>query len=227
MSKRSSVQVEDWKFGRVVAELMKISGKSFREVIRAEAAQILSGTMTSTRVASIKKIVAQQMPIGFKHSRNRGNKKFGKIGGRFYYLGGRQKGENWEQLLQNRIRRTDKILANRGVTAGQFYVMSQMLKLKLPKPPRNKAILNPNHSKISRYLNPREINKSKDNYTLFLESSMNVNANTGGNGTKFKSAGLVITQKVSGRAKLFSRAVRNEFLKDIKFRTRYYPLLFL
>jgi hypothetical protein len=226
MKNTNSVQVEDYKFGRVVRELMKLSGKDFRTVIRAEAAHILSGAMSSTKVGSIKKIVRNQMPIGMRYSRATGSKEFGKIGSSFYYLGGKQKDQNWSQLIDNRIKRTDKALENRGLTASQFYLMSQMLGLKLPRPPRNKAVSKGSHSKIKKFLNPHEKNLSKDEYQLILQSSSPMNANTGRTPSKFKSAGSVILAKTSGRAKLFSRAVRNEFLKDIKFRTKYYPLLF-
>lgn len=62
--------------------------------------------------------------------------------------------------------------------------------------------------------------------SFVFESHSTLSANTGRDKSKFQSAGNVILQKTSGCGKLFSKAVRNEFLKDIKFRTRYYPLLF-
>ena len=221
---KNQIEVERYKFGRIVRELMKMSGKTFREVIRAETGQVLSGAMNATKVGSKKKIIEHQMPIGMKYQRATGQKKFGKINGRFYYLGGRQRNENYSQLIENRQRRTDSGLQNRGLAASQFYLMSKMLNLKLPRPPRNQAIVNQSHNKFRKFLSPKEINNSKDDYTIVLES--NTKANTWTGGGKFKSAGLTLQNKVSGRAKMFTQAIRKEFIKDIKFRTKNYPLLF-
>jgi len=224
--KTNKTEVEQYKFGRVVKELMKISGKSFQDVIKAEAGHILGGAMNGTRVGNKGKIIKHQMPFGYKYQRTTGEKLFGKIGNQWHYLNRKHSNDKWQELLGNRQKRTDKALENRGITASQFYHMAKILKIKLPRPPKNQAIANPSHSKIKRFIDAVEQNKSKNKYLLIFESNAKGNSWIGGKGKKFKSAGYVLQSKVAGRSKMFAQAIRKEFLNDIKFRTKNYPLLF-
>ena len=228
MAKRSKVEIQQRKFSSVVKELSKITGLSFRKIIRAEGGHVLSGAMNATRVGSKKKIIEHQMPINFKYERNKGKKEFGKIGEQWNYLGGRFSDQKWGELLGNRTKRTDRALENRGVSASQFYIMANLLKIKLPRPPKNQAITRSSHRKIRRFLRPREERKmSNRKYQLIFDTKIKGNRWTGSRGKrKFKSAGFLLTSKTKARANLFSRAVRKGFLNDIKFRTRYYPLIF-
>ena len=224
--KKNKTEVESYKFGRIVKELMKMSGKTFREVIRAEAGHVLAGSMNATRVGNKSKIIKHQMPMNKRYQRTRGEKEFGKIGNDWFYLGGRHPDQRWQELLSNREKRTDKILENRGITASQFFIMSKMLNIKLPRPPKNQEISKSSHNKIRKVLSPHEQNKSKNKYLLILETKAKGNSWTGGKGKKFKSAGYILENKVSGRKKMYAQAIRKGFINDIKFRTKNYPLLF-
>ena len=100
-----------------------------------------------------------------------------------------------------------------------------MLGIKLPKSPP-KVVQNSSHNKIKRLLKPRKKGFG-DAYTLIFESNLKGNAWIGGKGEKkFRSAGNVLKSKVAGRMKMYSRAIRKQFIHDIKFRTKNYPLLF-
>jgi hypothetical protein len=224
--KKNKTDVESYKFGRVVKELMKMSGKTFREVIRAEAGHVLAGSMDATRVGNKGKIIRHQMPMNYRYQRTKGEKEFGKIGSNWFYLGGRHPDQRWQELLGNREKRTAKNLENRGITASQFFIMAKMLNIKLPRPPKNQAISNRSHDKIRKVLKPHEQNASKNKYLLILETSAKGNSWIGGKGKRFKSAGYILENKVAGRKKMFAQAIRKGFINDIKFRTKNYPLLF-
>ena len=224
MARKSRSEIQIQKFESIIRELMKISGKSFKKVILAEGGHVLAGAMRGTRTANIKRIVTHQMPIGQKFNRYVGEKEFGKLGSNWHSLKARHPPQRWQELINNRENRTEKILGNRGITASQFFIMSKMLKIKLPKLPA-KAVQNSSHNKIKRFLKPRKKGFGSM-YSLIFESNIKGSSWTGKKPSKFKSAKYVLTNKVAGRTKMYSRAINKQFLKEIKFRTKNYPLLF-
>lgn len=78
-------------FRKALDGLHKISGKSFKDVLKSEAGQILSGAMRNTPKAKVKNIVRHNMPEGYKPENVKGNNigeklvihRFGKV----YHIG--------------------------------------------------------------------------------------------------------------------------------------------
>lgn len=85
------LEIDMQGFRKVLQGLHKISGKSFRDILKSEAGQILQGAMRNTPKAKIKNIVKHNMPEGYKPANVRGNNigeklvihRFGKI----YHIG--------------------------------------------------------------------------------------------------------------------------------------------
>lgn len=231
-------------FKEVVAGLQKITGKSFKEVLEAEAGHILAGAIRNTPKATQPKIVKRTMPEGYAFKKNIGQRKVtwhegerfhvgrpvpsgqGKRGGvRYKYPKAKwmgQKGKDngrWARYIAEQEKKTTERILKRGLSASQFYWMGVLLNLRFPKMPA-KYIRNPKNAKlVTKFLSPRKGARGKL-YEIIMESK------------GFKMSGRTQAQRkimmaTKSRETFYKRAVKKEFIKDMKtFMPQKYPLLF-
>lgn len=231
-------------FKDVVAGLQKITGKSFKEVLQAEAGHILTGAIRNTPKATAKKVVKRTMPEGYAFKKHIGERKVtwhegerfhvgrpvpsgqGKRGGVRYkfpkakWMG--QKGKDngrWARYIAEQEKKTTERILKRGLSASQFYWMGVLLNLRFPKMPA-KYIRNPKHAKfVTKFLSPRKGARGKL-YEIIMESK------------GFKMSGrtqaqMRIMSATKSRQTFYRREVQKKFLKNIKTNMpKNYPLLF-
>jgi hypothetical protein len=231
-------------FKQVVQGLQKITGKSFKEVLEAEAGHILSSAITRTPKATQKKVVKRTMPEGYSYKTGVGERKVtfekgnrfhvgrpvkagkGSRGGQRYKFPKAQwmgkKGQNngeWARYLEQQKKKTGERILKRGLTASQFYWMGVLLNLKFPKQPP-KYIKNPRHAqKVMKFLKPRKGGRGSLYEILLQTKGFKMNRRL-----RVQPRLLLATK---AREQFYKRAVRKEFIKDIKtFMPKNYPLLF-
>ena len=260
-------------FKEVVKQLQKISGKSFQDVMKAEAGMVLSSAMRTTPKASVKNIVRHNMPEGYQvketRSKQTGEKlvthRFGKVyhAGKPIFKGyqdgvrvqlgsgdlaaKRNKpsgaGKNWkpkrggkiyekpypnqawmgrakwnEFVEESRIKTIAKV-ANRGMSAAQFGFMADMLGIKIVEKRNRPKYLKTAHlrEKLTPFLMPRF--ESVQTVIVLESKGLKQTARTG--------AGAKLAKAAKGRVNLYKRAVKKDWIQDIKtFMPKNYPLMF-
>ena len=141
MSKKVVIQkidIKGWK--KVIKELQKIKGGTYKEILRAECAEILSQTANrkSTLVADKPKIVGRHMPInlyflGFMGRKEAYTVKEGQGGAKeqkTYMLSYRMPNSIWQYIEKRTREKTQEKFGNFGLNKGQFYLMAKKLGIK-------------------------------------------------------------------------------------------------
>jgi hypothetical protein len=237
-------QVDISGFGQVVKGLQKITGKSFKEVLEAEAGHILTGAIRLTPKATAKKVTKRTMPEGYAFKNYVGGRKVTWDEGKRYHVGepvpsgqgkrggirykypqaqwmgkkGRNNGR-WARYVETQKAKTAERILKRGLSASQFYWMGVLLNIKFPKTPA-KYIRDPKHAqKVVKYLSPRKGARGKL-YEILMQSK-------GFKMSKRLQMQSKILRATKSRETFFMRAVKKEFVKDLKtFMPKNYPLLF-
>ena len=234
MSKKfitQKIDITGWK--KVVKELQKIKGGTYKEILNAECAEILSQTANrkSTKLASKDKIVRRQSPVnviflGYKGGKEAYTVKDGQAGVKkqtTYYLHNRLPDRVWNYIYTRTRAKTQEAFGNFGLNKGQFYLMNQILGLpggqKKPFPPEAKRFINLRKSRISNRVFAHTRGKNDKKYTIEVESKLSRAISFGGGAKNFKSV-------MKGRVRKFEQALAKGVLADIKKRTRAYPLIF-
>ena len=231
-------------FGQVIKGLQKITGKSFKEVLEAEAGHILDGAIRMTPKATAKKITKRTMPEGVNFKSNEGGRKVTWHEGKRYHVGqpikagtgsrggqkykfpaGRwmgRKGQNngkWARYIEEQKIKTARNILKRGLSASHFYWMGVLLNIKFPKMPA-KYIRNPKNARfVTKFLSPTKGARGKL-YEIVMRSK------------GFKMAGKLrfqskIIKATKARESFFIKGVKKELVKDMKtYMPKSYPLLF-
>ena len=234
---RRRTEVDISGFRQVVKQLSKISGKDFETAMKAEAGHILSAAIRKTPKATTKKVVKRTMPQGWKYGAHTGNrlvtewkgKKYhvgrpipgaGKNGGKYAYPATYWMGRtDWNQFIDEQKKKVKERLAKKGLSASQFYWMSVLLGTPMPKQPP-KYIKNSKLGKIVLpFLSPRIAGKKKDRHIIMESKGFKMSART--------KAQNKLMAATAARIKFFTKAIRKEFVKDLKgYMPKNYPLLF-
>lgn len=231
-------------FNEAIKGLQKITGKSFEEVLKAEAGMVLNSAIRTTPKATVKKIVRYTMPEMIKHKGGVGNrvvtykdgKKYhvgipvgagkGKRGGQLYrkpytyWMNSPTRRGRWEDFIKEQKEKVKRRTARKGLSAGQFAVMAAFLDIKLPKPPA-KYLTSPTVERIAKPHILGSYKRGKDKaFTINLESKgLRASSGSGASGK--------LMNATKARAAFFKKAVNKGWIQDIKkFMPKSYPLLF-
>tara|TARA_B100002019_G_scaffold291673_1_gene312530 strand:- start:2865 stop:3569 length:705 start_codon:yes stop_codon:yes gene_type:complete len=219
-----------WK--KVVKELKKIKGGTYKEILRKECAEILSQTTNrkTTKMAKKPDIVKRKMPVrvyfeGFKGGKEAYTLKEGEGGvtkQTTYYLGHRLPNPVWDFIYSKTYARTKESVPNKGLNKGQFFLMSKKLRLPIPKKGFHgeaQKFVNRRENVISNKVFAKEKGKKDRNYKIELESRLSQVVSFGGGAKNLKNI-------MRGRVRKFEKALEKGILQDVKKRTRAYPLIF-
>ena len=228
-------------FKQVLAGLQKISGKSFETVLKSEAGMILGGASGNTPKAKKPAIVRHNMPEGYELGGYKGKKtvvrRFGKnyhvgrpvldyigpFGGKNYklpytYWMGKRK---WNDYVAEATRKTEQKMDMRGLAASQFGFMADLLGITgIPKRKRPAYLQTEKLRKqVMPFIRPRRQGRGFQ-FSIILEGKgLRITSRTNAGGRLFRQA--------KARVSAYRKAVRNEWIKDIKkFMPKNYPLLF-
>ena len=233
MSKKGFIfktDIKGWK--NVVKQLQKIKGGTYKDILRAECAEILSITARrkSTKLADKTKIVGRHSIVdvyflGYVGKKEAYTLKEGEGGvtkQTTYYLRHRIPTKVWNYILPKTKKRTQKHFGNYGLNKGQFYLMSKILNLKSPPkgfPDEAKRFLGLRGNTIRHKVFTKEFGKNDRKYGIELESRLSKVISYGNGAKNFKSV-------MRSRVKKFETALAKGVMKDIKKRTKQYPLVF-
>lgn len=228
-------------FREVVKNLQRITGKSFREVVDAEAGHILRNSVDKVPKMTTAKVVKYTLPEGVTYRKATGERKITiDDDGKLYHVGrpvqdgfggykypkGRwmgQKGKNnkrFARYIQKQKAKAKERILRKGLSASQFYAMSVALNLPMPKK-LPAYITKASHYKIVK----KFIGNSKrvgvgSLYQLSL----------GSNGLRFSRptrAQANLTNSLNRRKKFFIDRIQGRSPKALKkFMPKNYPLLF-
>ena len=199
---------EGYKFERNIGEKLVIhhSGK-----VRHIGQPILAGNQPDQR--------GQKKPSGAgKHWKpKRGGKIYEKPYPNQSWMG-RAK---WNAFIEEQKIKTLGRIANRGMSAAQFGFMADLLNIKMVEKRTRPAYLQTDHlrARLKPFLSPRKLGKKGELQIVLESKGLKQTARTG--------AGNKLVNAAKGRVRLFRRAVKNDWIKDIKtFMPKNYPLLF-
>lgn len=222
------VEIEGWQ--SVVKGLSKIYGKDYKDIIESETAEILgqSSKRKATKIAEKKSVVARLMPIGIWFVGYEGDKrsytvKAGKAGlnkTTTYYLSNRLPNKVWDYILSKTKGTTKEHFGNIGLNKGQFTLIGDMLGL--PEPSRgydsqSERFVQLRSKRIKDKIKTRSVNQHKDFYIEF-RSDVSDAIRFGGSAKALKSV-------MKARVKKFVTAIKKGTFREIKKRTRAYPLI--
>ena len=229
MNMKVTVDLKGWKY--VVEALAKMSGKDLKTVVDAETSEILSqaSNRKSTKVADKTNVVAQEYPVGLNFIGYQGNKKgytvkAGKAGiskTTTYYLEHRLPNAVWQYISQKTKDKTQEAFGNVGLNKGQFAHFFDGLKLPTPKkgfPGQATNFLKLRRSRLSGKTEFRKRGVGKE-YHNFFRSDLSKAIRFGGSAKSLKSV-------MRARLTKFKTAIKKGTFKEIKKRTRAYPLIF-
>ena len=232
MSKGAIVKTDFKGWKNVVKQLQKIRGGTYKDILRAECAEILSITAhrKGTKVADKSKIVGRHSIVdvyflGYVGKKEAYTLKEGEGGvtkQTTYYLRHRLPEKVWNYILPKTKKRTQEQFGNYGLNRGQFYLMSKILNLKKPPkgfPDEAKRFLGLRENRIRHKVFAKEFGKNDRKYGIEIESRLSKVISYAGGAKTFKSV-------MRSRVKKFERALAKGVLQDIKKRTRQYPLIF-
>jgi hypothetical protein len=219
---------EGWN--KVIKELSRISGKSFKEIIRLEAGEILHAASKSkmTKLGSIKNIAENWLPLTVNWGGYVGKKyaytlKAGEAGvekNTTYLLRHKIKPSVWEYIKNKQLDSVKERGARVGMNKGQFLAMSKLLGLRSSKPfPQEaKSFYNKRKNTISKRVYALERGKGKK-YEIEVGSYLSELF-------KYAGSGKALKNTVRNRYNKFKRAMTKGTLNEVKKRTRAYPLIF-
>ena len=237
MPAKTPTKVDISGFRSVIKQLSKISGKDFETTLKAEGAHILAAAVRKTPKATKKKIVKRTMPQGFGYGGGVGNRLVTEWKGKKYHVGlpvpgqGKKGGNyslpytywmgaaDWGQFITEQKQKVKERTAKKGLGASQFYWMSVLLGQPLPKDPP-KYIKNSNLGKlVLPFLSPRIAGSKKDRRIILESKGFKQSIHT--------RAQKTIMICTAARINFFVKAIRKEFIKDLKgYMPKNYPLLF-
>lgn len=219
-----------WK--STISQLKKISGKTYAEVLLAEASEITANVSARKSVleADKAKIVGHHMPVdiyllGYVGKKLAYTLKEGEVEGvekqTTYYLKNRLRKPVWDYIYQKTKKRTIKKFKNYGLNKGQMYLMNKMLNLSSPKkkfPESAKKFYSMSKQVIQKkiYASAWGFGKS---FKIKLESKLSKMLTFGKMPQAYRSV-------LKARVRKFEKALGKGVMSDIKKRTRAYPLLF-
>lgn len=224
------IDIKGWN--AVVRGLQKIKGGTFKDILNAECAEILSITANrkATKSASREKIVGRHMSVntfflGYKGKKEAYTLKAGEAGTTkqtTYYLHHRLPDKVWNYILPKMQKRTQKHFGNYGLNKGQFALMAK--KLGIPTgakgfPSEANRFLQLRKSVINNKVFAHTKGKNDLTYKIIVESQLSKVISHAGGARVFKSV-------MKSRVKKFERALGKGVLQDIKKRTKQYPLIF-
>jgi len=233
MSKKTIIQKIDIKgWNKVIKELQKIKGGTYKDILRAECAEILSQTANrkSTKVADKAKIVGRHSPISIFFLGYMGRKQAYTVkegeGGvtkqTTYMLKYKMPNSVWSYILGKTKKKTQEKFGNWGLNKGQFALMAQKLGIKTggkPFPNEAQRFLQLRKNRIQNKVFAKDGGKKDRKYKIEVESILSKILSFGKGPSNFKSV-------MKGRVRKFENALAKGVLKDIKKRTRQYPLIF-
>lgn len=235
-------------FREVVKNLQQITGKTFREVVDAEAGHILRNTIDKIPKATTAKIIKYTLPEGINYKRGTGGRKVtidddGKLyhvgkpvidtistahssGTKYKYPKGRwmgQKGKNNKRFARyvqkQKAKATERIL-RKGLSASQFYAISVALNLPLPKKPPAYITKASHYQIIKKFIG----NSNRKGFGSIYQLAL------GSKGLRFSRptrAQANLTNSVNRRKKFFIDRIQGRTPKALKkFMPKNYPLLF-
>lgn len=233
MSKKfitQKIDITGWK--KVVKELQKIKGGTYKEILDAECAEILGQTANrkSTKVADKSKIVGRHRPVntfflGYSGKKEAYTMKQGQAGvtkQTTYYLHHKLPNAVWSYIDARTKKHTQEKFGNWGLNKGQFYLMSKLINLPKPKkgfPKEVERFLSLRRNRIAGNVFAHTRGKNDKKYTIEVESRLSKVISYAGGAKNFKSV-------MKGRVRKFEQALAKGVLQDIKKRTRAYPLIF-
>lgn len=215
----------------VVDGLVRISGKDYKDIIDAETSEILSQSSNrkSTKMADKTKVVSNLMPVGTFFLGYQGNKlgytiKAGKAGvtkDTTYYLQNRLPFKVWDYIKTKTKKKTQEVFGNVGLAKGQFLHFHKSLGLPPPKKDFPKQAHNFLKLRRSRITNKVGQSKKgiKKEYLITFTSLLSKANSFGGSAKSLKSV-------MRARVRKFQTAIKKGTFREIKKRTRAYPLIF-
>lgn len=221
--------IKGWK--NVVSGLKRISGKDYKDIVDAETSEILSQSSNrkGTKIADKTRLVGNEYPVDLIFIGYRGNKKAytvkaGNAGlskTTTFYLEHRLPNMVWDYIKTKTHDRTKEAFGNVGLNKGQFQYIHQLLKLPTPTkafPKSASNFLSVRKSRITKYIETRKTGTGKE-YANEFRSNLSKSIRFGGSGKSLKSV-------MKGRLRKFKTAIEKGTFKEIKKRTRAYPLIF-
>lgn len=227
-------------FKQTIKSLQKISGKSFQDVLKAEAGHILRTAINYTPKATEKKIVKRLFPQGMTFGKSPGHRvvtnwkdgkkyhvappvpgspskknKYSKYALPYKYWLGQA---NWVDFIGEQMEKIAAAMNQRGLAASQFYFMSVLLNIPLPTQPPKYIKSQKNKKRATQHIKP-VIKGSGKGLKIILESR-------GLEVSKHTRAQNRLMAATASRIKNFQKAVHKDWINEVKYRTRNYPLLF-
>lgn len=182
-------------FGRMMEELQKITGLSFKTIVRAQAKMILNYALKHTPKADIEKIVRRYFPYNQTYRKNTGALEFTtlKESGVAYPLADAEghlwkyPDKLWRKILKQSRESVTKRASKRGLQASQFYLMGRAVGIDVRA---QKFVI-----KASSHIagTAKGIQKGKLDYELLLQS-IGVKSNTSGN-AKYALKGAIMARQ--------------------------------
>lgn len=234
-------------FREVVKNLQRITGKSFKEVVDAEAGHILRNAVDKVPKMTTAKVVKYTLPEGVTYRKATGERKIaieddGKLyhvgrpvldtissahgGQKYKYPAGRwmgQKGKNnkrYAKYIQKQKAKARERILRKGLSASQFYAMSVALNLPLPKKLPGYITKASHYQIVKKFLGNSKRIGVGSLYQLSLGSS----------GLRFSRptrAQANLTNSLNRRKKFFIDRIQGRTPKALKkFMPKNYPLLF-
>jgi uncharacterized ubiquitin-like protein YukD len=229
MNVKVTVDLKGWN--HVVKALATMSGKDLKEVVDAETSEILSqaSNRKSTKMADKKDLVGREMPVGLNFIGYTGNKKgytvkAGKAGiskTTTYLLHHRLPFRVWNYIQQRTKDTTQEAFGNVGLAKGQFAHFFDVLKLPSPKKNFHRQAINfikIRRNRLNGKVQAKKVGVGKE-YANTFRSDLSKSIRFGGSARSLKSV-------MKARLKKFQTAIKKGTFKEIKKRTRAYPLIF-
>jgi uncharacterized ubiquitin-like protein YukD len=229
MRMKVTVDLKGWN--HVVNALATMSGKDLKSVVDAETSEILaqSSNRKSTKIADKTGVVSREYPVGLNFIGYTGNKKgftvkAGKAGitkTTTYYLEHRLPDAVWNYIFQKTKDETQEAFGNVGLNKGQFAHFHDGLKLPSPKKGFQTQALNflkLRRTRLNGKTEFRQRGVGKE-YENFFRSNLSNAIRFGGSARSLKSV-------MRARLNKFKNAIKKGTFKEIKKRTRAYPLIF-
>lgn len=235
-------------FREVVKNLQQITGKSFKQVVDAEAGHILRNAVDKVPKLTTAKVVKYTLPEGVTYKKGTGKRLITiDDDGKLYHVGkpivdtmasahssglvykypkGRwmgQKGKNnkrFAKYIQKQKAKANERILRKGLSASQFYAMSVALNLPLPKKLPAYITKASHYQIVKKFLGNSKRVGVGSIYQLSLGSS----------GLKFSRptrAQANLTNSLNRRKKFFIDRIQGRTPKALKkFMPKNYPLLF-
>ncbi len=229
-------------FREVVKNLQQITGKTFREVVDAEAGHILRNAVDRVPKMTIAKVVKYTLPEGVSYRKATGERKVTiDDDGKLYHVGkpvletgstkykypkGRwmgQKGKNnkrFARYIQKQKAKAKERILRKGLSASQFYAMSVALNLPMPKKPPAYITKASHYQIVKKFIGNSKRVGVGSIYQLSL----------GSKGLRFSRptrAQANLTNSLNRRKKFFIDRIQGRTPKALKkFMPKNYPLLF-